>query len=193
MASSFSDCPLVKDKGVWGSFVLVVSDLQHCCSVCHCRLGRFLLFFTVRPACLNPPSLVRQWRAMGFTVMLSLLYVAVPTGVLATVLCLLLRSARRMEWPFGNLRGVPLDRLDQQLDVYMFVFWTSLNLNALVLTTVTIVTTWPNSQRYAALNGVVIAGKRTSLIVDRKIGNSRFSDQCTSCVCWRFAWEYAVS
>jgi signal transduction histidine kinase/CheY-like chemotaxis protein len=108
---------------------------------------------------------VKAWRAMSSTIglsLLSLLYVAVPTSVLATVLGLLLRSARRMGWPFGKLWMVPLDRLDQQLDVYVFVFWTCLNLNALVMTTFTIAFTWPNSQRYVLLNGALIGGKRLS-------------------------------
>ncbi len=66
-----------------------------------------------------------------------------------------------MLWPFHELHKIPLDQLDTKLDAYAFVFATGLNLNALVMTTITIFFVWPNSLRYGVLNVVLISSEKS--------------------------------
>jgi hypothetical protein len=84
-----------------------------------------------------------------------LFYILFPIVLVASLLALLLQSARRMSFPFSLLNQVPMQQLDERLRSGVFVWYTVFIGTTIVMTLVQ-VSLWPDSQRYAWLNVALI-------------------------------------
>jgi hypothetical protein len=84
-----------------------------------------------------------------------LFYVLFPIVLVASMLALLLQSARRMSFPFSLLNSVPIQDLDERLLSGVF-FWFTAFVGTTIVMTLGQVALWPDSERYFRLNVALI-------------------------------------